>query len=347
MEPQPPHHERLRLTDFTAFRDVSMAFVPGINVFVGESGAGKTHAMQVMYVWQLAFSRTGERAIDSLLDREFRPERRRLLVNGAAQPPSRASVSGCFGGSDWYIQIAAKGGDADVSVVDAQGVPLDVVRPIYLPAVDTIAHTRGLVTLYDEYRVDLSYSYRDLVSLMLGPERRVLHPSLDAVADVLSRHLGGELLLEGERFYLADGSTKLPVTLAAEGVRKLATLLRLIQTGWLRPGSVLFWDEPETNLNPALMDDVVQVLLTLTRIGVQVFVASHSYVMLKEFDLQAAGDDRVRFFAFERSDTGTRVWPFDTLGDVRPNAILDHYASLYDRQLTRATRRKRLVATAD
>jgi len=25
-----------------------MAFVPGINVFVGESGAGKTHAMQVM-----------------------------------------------------------------------------------------------------------------------------------------------------------------------------------------------------------------------------------------------------------------------------------------------------------
>ena len=41
-------------------------------------------------------------------------------------------------------------------------------------------------------------------------------------------------------------------TLLAEGLRKLGLLWLLIRNGSLKPGAVLFWDEPETNLNPKL-----------------------------------------------------------------------------------------------
>ena len=39
----------------------------------------------------------------------------------------------------------------------------------------------------------------------------------------------------------------------AEGVRKISGLYRLIQNGWLKPGTTLFWDEPEANINPRWM----------------------------------------------------------------------------------------------
>ena len=45
----------------------------------------------------------------------------------------------------------------------------------------------------------------------------------------------------------------------------------LIQNGTLTEGSVLFWDEPETNLNPKLFGPVVEILLELQRQGVQIF----------------------------------------------------------------------------
>jgi hypothetical protein len=44
--------------------------------------------------------------------------------------------------------------------------------------------------------------------------------------------------------------------LLAEGFRKLGLLWLLLQNGTLLNGSVLFWDEPETNLNPKTMQTV-------------------------------------------------------------------------------------------
>ena len=80
-------------------------------------------------------------------------------------------------------------------------------------------------------------------------------------------------------------------TLLAEGMRKLGLLWLLIQNGTLQNGSVLFWDEPETNLNPKLLGTLIEVLLQLQRAGVQVFLATHDYVILKEIDLRTRDED--------------------------------------------------------
>jgi len=43
-----PHHEWLKLQNFTAFRDAEFKFNSGINVFVGENGTGKTHLLKLL-----------------------------------------------------------------------------------------------------------------------------------------------------------------------------------------------------------------------------------------------------------------------------------------------------------
>ena len=95
--------------------------------------------------------------------------------------------------------------------------------------------------------------------------------------------MGGEVVIEGEEFFLNPHEQGLlEFTLLAEGFRKLGLLWLLIRNGSLQKGSVLFWDEPETNLNPKLLGTVIDVLLELQRGGVQIFLATHDYAVLEE-----------------------------------------------------------------
>jgi hypothetical protein len=82
-------------------------------------------------------------------------------------------------------------------------------------------------------------------------------------------------------------------------------------------------------------------LLTLARHEIQVFLATHSYVILKELDLQTQSGDKVRYFGFERGESGTHINATDDFTALTPNPILEQYESLYDRELTRATGRNR------
>ena len=45
---------------------------------------------------------------------------------------------------------------------------------------------------------------------------------------------------------------------------------------------------------------MIEVLLELQRLGVQVFLATHDYVILKELDLQAKEGDKVAFHSLYR-----------------------------------------------
>ena len=54
----------------------------------------------------------------------------------------------------------------------------------------------------------------------------------------------------------------------------------LIQSGSLRESSALFWDEPETNLNPKIFGVQMDALLELQRNGVQNFFAAYDYGIL-------------------------------------------------------------------
>ncbi len=123
------------------------------------------------------------------------------------------------------------------------------------------------------------------------------------------------------------------MTLVAEGLRKLATLHQLIRNGFVQPDNTLFWDEPEVNLNPSLMDEVVQVLLELSRQGVQIFLATHSHIILKELEVQARKTDSLKFFSLERVGDETKVHSAQNYLDLTPNLIEQQYLSLYDRTI--------------
>ena len=120
---------------------------------------------------------------------------------------------------------------------------------------------------------------------------------------VIRNLVGGEILTEGEAFFLKNADGRMEFSLVAEGIRKPALMALLIRNGSLRAGTVLFWDEPEANLNPGMMPAVARALSTLASLGVQVFAATHSYAFLKEIELQSRGGKSPRFFLLFASGT--------------------------------------------
>ena len=123
--------------------------------------------------------------------------------------------------------------------------------------------------------------------------------------------------------------------LVAEGWRKLAMLARLIVTGSLLDKGYLFWDEPETNLNPRYMKDVAKLLVDIARHGTQLFIATHSLFMMRELSmlLQASEVER-RFFALAKLDGVVQVNPGDSAENVEPIEALDAELDQSERYLS-------------
>jgi energy-coupling factor transporter ATP-binding protein EcfA2 len=128
--------------------------------------------------------------------------------------------------------------------------------------------------------------------------------------------------------------------MTAEGFRKVGILHRLLSNGSISPGSSgpLFWDEPESNMNPKLMELLVQVLLELSRNGQQIILATHDYVLLKCFDLlmDKGKDDHVRYHVlFIRNDEAESD-SADSYQELNMNSIAETFGDLYDKEIERA-----------
>ncbi len=319
----------LELTNFTAFAHLSMDLSPGINVLVGANSTGKTHVLKVMYDLLASAhdgATTGERLVT-----DFMPYDRRLsrLIHGQ-DPDGQARITIVCGSTE--LDCAIDGDQLGWWCPASAGAP--EVRQVFLPAKEILAHAPGFRSLYGLRHIAFERLFADLIDRAFLPPLRVQTPAAQALLARLEGLLGGQVITRDETFLLQSDSVEIEFMLLAEGLRKLGLLWLLVRNGTLGEGAILFWDEPEANLNPRMLGEVVAALLALQEAGVQVFLATHSYVLLKEFDLRAGPEHEVRYHAFRRNDDdeveGSSTAEFAL---ISPNAILDAYGSLLDRQL--------------
>ena len=336
-----PHHRQLQLTNFTVFQEASFEFSRGVNVFIGENGSGKTHLLKAMYAYQRPFSREVP-DLNTALKQLFQTNRAADVLRSTAKRGANMRVRGLYGDSEWNYEFGIgqhkPGTGPYVEELYMQGKP-KMARPVFVPAMDMMGHTLQFNQAYNQVYLDFDLTCYDIVTLLTLENKTGL--TSQERDSPLANLLGGKLEFEEGRFYLRTVKGQQAMPMVAEGIRKIAALVRLQRNGWLGMGTTLYWDEPETNINPVLMDELISAILVLTRQGVQVFLTTHSYVILKELDLQATPEDKVRFFSLKADKTGTQVMTADTFISLEPNLILQQYGSLYDRDIRRASGRQR------
>ena len=329
---------KVKLTNFTAFRQLEVEFSPGINALVGENGTGKTHLLKVCYAAS-ALAPPGDLFAAKLL-RVFLPsdgDAGRLVKASAGNGLGSVEVfrQNCSVAATFFQDATAAVSDAESGFQKWQSSPLPSV---YIPANELLAAAPGFLPRYAAGEVQCAEVAADILHWAYLPPLPA--PSEDGrqpLLTALEKAMGGRVAVKGEEFFLEGKHSRLEFSLLAAGIRKLALLWLLIRNGSLPDGSVLFWDEPETNLNPKLYGVLIQTLLELQRAGVQIFLATHDYVILKELDLRLKDTDQVAYHALYRDETEEIAC--NTTGHylgIRPNAIADTFTDLYDRTVERS-----------
>jgi energy-coupling factor transporter ATP-binding protein EcfA2 len=351
---------KIELEKFCAFRQASLEFCPGINVFIGANGTGKSHLMKVLYSVLKANEHAEKRTQNNpnnmltLLSQKlmgvFRPDPLRPEggakdeTEGLGRLVTRGRRRAC--GS---VQMETDAGKIFFELTTLGNFRLhvdDLARSgpaVFLPAREVLSMFEGFVSAYKTKLLSFDETYFDLcVALDAAPARGAWPKDFAGVLTELERVLGGRVHQIGGRFYIYNDHGVIESHLLAEGFRKLGTLFRLMQNESLARNGFLFWDEPESNLNPKMVTLVCRILRCLASSGVQVFVASHDYLLTHELSLAAEYPEMhgefspcpIRFFGFSRQNEEGSVscQQGDILADLDNNPILDEFAALYDRR---------------
>lgn len=334
--------EQIKLERFTAFESLTLQFSSGINLFIGENGTGKTHVLKAVYA--ACDVSKNQKSLADKVNRVFLPsgeqigrlvKRRSISTTGSFEVTRKVSSLS----KSIVIKLSLSNHTKEPAKAKVSGAHKlwheNPVESVYIPVKDMMANAPGFRSLYSLRHIHFEEVYADIIDrVFLGPLKGPTDPARKKLLDILQRSMDGKVIAKNEEFFLKNEQGELEFTLLAEGVRKLGLLWVLIQNGTLLRGSVLFWDEPETNLNPKLMRTVVEILIELQRMGVQLFITTHNYSLLKEFDLQKSATDQVRFHSLYRDHAGDiKAGSFQDYDALAPNAIDESFAGLVDREI--------------
>jgi len=335
---------RLKLENFTAFSSLDMEFSPGINVFIGPNATGKTHILKIIYAIMSALEKPGEyiskeEAVLQKIANVFLPHNRRLgrlVKKGAGTRNAKVKIYR----EKKVVTVPLQSGWGRLSLAKAMTIGSnwgEGLKPsVYIPPKEMLSNAPNFRSLYKEREIHFEEIYADLLHWAYVP-RRSGHPTahrtqlLEELRKIMG---GGGVWAEDEHFFYHErGLGTLEITLLAEGIRKLALIWLLVQNETLLKGSTLFWDEPEANLNPSMLKHVADILLRLQRMGVQIFIATHSYVLVKFLDLLKKKSDSVRYFSLYREGKDVKFNQSDDYATLEPDAVGDALIDIYNMEV--------------
>ena len=333
-----------------------------LNLLVGENDTGKTWVLKLLYavtrsVEEYWRKREGPEpaSLEDLFTRKlkwtFLPGEAEFRIGGLVtlgQREARIRVE-WYGGhleAQWGAGAIRHLGGCDVDGLEAlRGGSASFMGPKeILTIAEAIRATRVRLELpaFDDTAYDLLLDYEQDVPR--GRLQDVTYEALEYLSDAVG---GGEVVRDsdGRIWWMpaAGGRSarKLPIAQAAEGIRKVGVLFRLLRNRRINPnaGGFLFVDEPEANLHPRAEVLFAELLHTLARSGIQVFVATHSYFVAKRLEQLARSDDGASTHRLielrrgsERREVTLEARPL-RLGLPAGNPIVDESLRLLDRDV--------------
>lgn len=328
--------ERVELKNFTVFADATLELASGVNVFIGKNSTGKTHAMKALYAFLRAAASVPDpfpAAVGHQLREVFKPDDDALGRLGQRIPGHKTfRIRVSTGKKELFAQVYSRDGR-----VTGRASLARAPAAVFIPSREALAMHEGFARAYERRELSFDGTYYNLArELSTSPLRGPRPGALGEVVTELQQILGGKLEKKGGKFYLVGpGGARYEAQLMSEGLRKIGSILRLLQNGEIEDGGVLLWDEPETNLNPSVAVAVADLLAKLAGAGVQVIVATHDYFVSETLGLRAREPNSAptRFFSFVRSEDrlSVDVASADDIDELLENAIRNESLAHYDR----------------
>jgi len=322
----------IKLENFTVFENIECDFSPGVNIFIGENGTGKTHLLKALY----AFS-TGSKHPQSMngevCECNFIHHLLTCFGNSSHRELTRRVGSEYSNYARTLLHFVSDDGECNYAIDPSLSVQIYQVdtnkednSSVFIPSKDMLTHARGLLTMAKKHSNDMPFD-RTLLDIVENAENWKVDetPKLaQNIAPILEKVIGGKIeQYNGDFFVVKQNGDKVRFALEAEGIKKFGLLWQLLMAEIITDNSILFWDEPEANLNPKLIPVVVDILLELSGNGVQVFLATHEYNLMKYFSVKKKDSDQVSFISLHNSENGVICEAEDDYNLLEHNAIVE------------------------
>ena len=178
-------------------------------------------------------------------------------------------------------------------------------------------------------------TYLDLARAMsIPPQRGKNYKGFSKSRESLKDILGGKIEFDkkSNRWQFKHNKHVFAMGVTSEGVKKIAILDTLLSNRYLSPGSIIFIDEPESALHPKVISDLLDIIVLLAEEGIQFFLASHSYFVIKKLFLIAQEKNMSIPILSEQTPAN---WVSSDLKDGMPdNPIIKESIRLYEEELT-------------
>ena len=316
--------KRLETKNFTVLRNADLDFSEGLNVIIGENGSGKTHLIKLLYSILSCFEELNrmskqvfitkqlwQKVMATKLRNVFKPDQLGRLTT-RRQGRERAEVKFYDKAGEYACSFGFATNSKSEVIFTKMPTKININAPVYFPAKELLSLYPRFVSMYDEYNVRYDVTYYDTIKLLGRELKKGKHTTeTQEMIDKIEEAMGGHFYLDkkGDSFYFQlskNNETELKgdmeVNLVAEGWRKIGMLTQVLLNGGLKDKGVLFWDEPEANLNPQLIRIMAEIIYRLSS-KIQIFITTHSLFLLREIDMLSKTEGKkeqggIRYFNF-------------------------------------------------
>lgn len=322
--------ESIQLKNFTVFKNLKINFSKGINIIVGENGTGKTQLLKAIYATsEISKSENIDdiskyfksvNTNNSFFVKQLKP----LFLEVKASNIDNKSDQKCLmGNNECTYEIS---------------YPLQKFNCTFIPAKDMLTHSKGFVSMSDKFN-EFPFDKTLIDIIKKASQWQLKEPPNIAlnILPILEKMMDGKVVVENEEFYVKkNNGDMVNFAVEAEGLKKIGLLWQLLMNENITENSILLWDEPEANINPKFIPNLVEILIELQGNGVQIFLTTHDYIFAKYFEVKRSEKDEIMYYSLYKSDDGVKYEHNTNFRDLKNNTIMDTFIQLYKDEVERA-----------
>lgn len=329
---------KIKLNNFGPLAKLDWPNLGPINLVIGGNGSGKTFLLKALYSAMRTLEehkrgddqRTAAEILAEKLYWTFQPDKIGDLVTKGADGALSCTVQ--FDNRN-FIYSFGKDTTKQISSLENHVQPR-ASNSIFLPAKEVLSlHQIILKSREQDKAFGFDDTYLDLArALRHSPKMGRNFPEFAKSRQSLEDILGGRVEYDetSGRWQFKKGNQKFPIGVTSEGIKKIAILDTLLGNRYLDTNSIVFIDEPESALHPVAVSKLLDIVAVLAERGIQFFLASHSYFVVKKLFL-IAQEQNLSIPVISAHDS---QWTTANLKDGMPeNTIIDESIRLYKEEV--------------
>lgn len=285
----------VRTTNFGPLTDLNWNNLGNINLILGPNSCGKTFLLKGLYSAIRTLEdyhrgddqRTASEILQEKLYWTFQCEKIGDMVTKGAEGPLSFKMK--IDNHDFQYSF---GRDTVKQISELENHnPKRESNSIFLPAKEVLSIHHIILKSREIDKVfGFDDTYLDLArAIRQAPKKGKNFDEFARSRQKLEEMIGGKIEFDelSGKWLFKKGKAKFTIGATAEGIKKIAIVDTLLGNRFLDEKSIVFIDEPESALHPDAIDTLLDIVALLAERGIQFFMASHSYFVVKKLLLIA------------------------------------------------------------